>query len=164
MSTQAFFMLHVDDDSNDLLLLEHASRAAGMDYLIQSCNDGETAIAYLSGNGVYADRKLHPLPTLVLLDLKMPRQSGFEVLAWIRNHPYFKKLMVIVFTSSRHQEDVDRAYALGANAYLVKPVGFDRLVEVIKILDAWLKLNEKPTIPPLFSYCPPPAVHGMLPA
>jgi CheY-like chemotaxis protein len=120
------------------------------------------AIEYLSGEGNFANRKLHPLPSLVLLDLKMPRKSGFEVLSWIRNHPKLKRTLIFIFTSSRHQEDIDRAYELGANAFLVKPVGFERLVEELKAVEQWLNLNEKPTLPTVNNSCAPPVPHGML--
>jgi CheY-like chemotaxis protein len=120
------------------------------------------AIEYLSGVGNFANRKLHPMPSLILLDLKMPRKSGFEVLSWVRKNPNLKRLLVFIFTSSRHQEDVDHAYDLGANAFLVKPVGFERLIDELKALELWLSLNEKPSMPPANNSCAPPAPHGML--
>jgi CheY-like chemotaxis protein len=167
MSTASTPILHVDDDQNDLLLLEHACRAANLAYTVKSAADGELAIAYLSGRGAYSNRLAYPLPVLVLLDLKMPRKTGFEVLSWIRTQPALKRILVFIFTSSRHQEDIDKAYELGANAYLVKPVGFERLVEELNALDLWLKLNEKPSLPSLansLSYCLPAIAHGILPA
>ncbi len=165
MTTANFSILHVDDDQNDLILLEHACRAANLSYSVKSAADGDMAIAYLSGRGSYGNRLTHPLPALVLLDLKMPRKSGFEVLTWIRSQPSLKRMLVFIFTSSRHQEDIDKAYELGANAYLVKPVGFERLVDELKALDTWLMLNEKPTLLPTpLSCCLPVAAHGILPA
>ncbi len=146
MKKPEFTILHVDDDPNDLLLLKHACRTASLDFAVESVTDGEAAIAYLSGTEPYSNRQRYPLPSLLLLDLKMPRKTGFEVLSWIREHPRLKRLPVFVFTSSKHQEDVDRAYELGANAYLVKPVGFDRLVEELKALQFWFGLNEKPLL------------------
>ncbi len=164
MTAVKFSILHVDDDQNDLLLLEHACRAANLSYTVKSAPDGDMAIAYLSGRGSYGNRLTNPLPALVLLDLKMPRKSGFEVLTWIRNQPSLKRMLVFIFTSSRHQEDIDKAYELGANAYLVKPVGFERLVEELKALDTWLAMNEKPTLLPApLSCCQPATPHGMLP-
>ncbi len=164
MSTASCSILHVDDDQNDLLLLEHACRAASLNYLIRSATDGEMAIAYLSGKGTYGNRAVHPLPALVLLDLKMPRKTGFEVLSWIRNEPSLRRILVYIFTSSRHQDDIDRAYELGANAYIVKPVGFERLVEELKAVDLWLRLNEKPTLQNSLNSCASVAAHGILPA
>jgi CheY-like chemotaxis protein len=162
MSYSNISILHVDDDPNDLLLLAHACKAASLSCVVTSAADGEMAIEYLSGEGNFANRKLHPLPSLVLLDLKMPRKSGFEVLSWIRHHPKLKRMLVFIFTSSRHQEDVDHAYDLGANAFLVKPVGFERLVDELKALEQWLNLNEKPTLIPANNSCASPVPHGML--
>ncbi len=162
MSTAKKFILHVDDDQNDLLLVEHAFRAANLAYGVKSATDGEMAIAFLSELESLPSLAPNSFPSVVLLDLKMPRKSGFEVLAWIRNQSLFKRMLVFVFTSSRHQEDIDRAYELGANAYLVKPVGFERLVEELRAMDAWLNLNEKPSLKNAFSYCLPPAGHGIL--
>ncbi len=164
MSAASLPILHVDDDQNDLVLLEHACRAAELSYVVKSAADGEMAIAYLSGRGLYADRSEYPLPAVILLDLKMPRKSGFEVLSWIRNQPSLKRILVFIFTSSRHQEDIDPAYELGANAYLVKPVGFERLVEELKAVDLWLHINEKPTLQNAMKCCAGPVAHGILPA
>ena len=107
--------------------------------------NGEDAVAYLAGEGEYADRGRFPLPVLVLLDLKLPRKSGHEVLAWLREQPGLKRLPVAVLTSSRESADVNRAYDLRANSYLVKPVSFENLVEMVRALDvSWLILNEAP--------------------
>jgi CheY-like chemotaxis protein len=144
--TKAWNILHVDDDANDLLLLKHACRTANLNYCVEGANDGEIAISYLSGRDPYANRQQYPVPDLLLLDLKMPRKTGFEVLQWIRDQPSLRRMLVFVFTSSRHQEDIDRAYELGANGYLVKPVGFERLVEELQALNQWLGLNERPTL------------------
>jgi CheY-like chemotaxis protein len=138
-------ILHVDDDSNDVMLLQHACRKAGMDINLLGVSDGDEAIAYLNGRDKFADREQFPLPRLILLDLKMPRLSGFEVLSWMRQDDKLKRLPVVVLTSSSHDADVNRAYDLGANSYLVKPVGFDALVEMVKAIHLyWLTLNERP--------------------
>jgi CheY-like chemotaxis protein len=138
-------VLHVDDDPGDSLLVRQACRKAEVSFQLQSVSDGETAIAYLSGAGIYSDRELYPLPVLVLLDLKMPRMNGFDVLAWIRGHAQFKTLPVVVFTASNQEEDIQRAYVEHANSYLVKPVGIHTLMEMLKMIDAyWLGLNQHP--------------------
>src|SRR5262249_31740660 len=99
-----------------------------------------------SGQEAYSTRSKYPFPTIVLLDLKLPRKSGLEVLAWMRDQPSLKRLPVIMLTSSRHPLDINRAYDLGANSYLVKPVGFDALVEMVRQLDQyWFGMNEKPS-------------------
>jgi CheY-like chemotaxis protein len=140
-------LLHVEDDPNDVLLLQRAFRKANAQVTIQAVTDGDKAVAYLSGADEFAEREKYPLPSVVLLDLKMPRKSGLEVLAWIRNEQKLRRLIVIVFTSSKHDEDVNKAYDLGANSYLVKPVGFDMLVEVAKLIQQyWMERNERPQL------------------
>ena len=140
-------LLHVEDDPNDVLLLQRAFRKANGALTIQADTDGDKAVAYLSGADEFADREKYPLPTVVLLDLKMPRKSGLEVLAWVRGQQNLRRLIVIVFTSSKHDEDVNKAYELGANSYLVKPVGFDMLVDVAKMIQQyWINTNERPQI------------------
>jgi len=138
-------VLHVEDDSNDVLLFQHACSKAGIALQLQAVDDGDQAIAYLRGASKYGDREQYPLPRLVLLDLKMPRVNGFEVLDWMRREEKFRRVPVVVLTSSNHEADVKRAYDAGANSYLVKPVGFDALVELIKAVHYyWLNLNEQP--------------------
>lgn len=145
--TSPFTILHVEDDPNDVLLMQRAFRKAGTNAVVHAVGDGDRAVAYLSGVDEFADREKYPLPNLVLLDLKMPRKSGMEVLAWIRGQPSLKRLVVVVFTSSKHDEDVNKAYDIGANSYMVKPVGFDSLVELCKTLSHyWGALNQKPIL------------------
>lgn len=127
--------------------MQQACRKAEGSFHLHSVPDGETAIAYLNGTGSYSDRESHPLPSLVLLDLKMPRKSGFDVLAWIRSEPSLKHLPVIIFTASNQEEDIKRAYEMGANSYLVKPVGIHTLIEMVKMIDGyWLGLNQNPGV------------------
>jgi CheY-like chemotaxis protein len=136
-------ILHVEDDANDALLFQHACQKAGVGFDLRAVKDGDEAMAYLKGNNGFSDRTLHPLPQLMLLDLKMPRVNGFDLLTWLRNDDYFKRLPVIILTSSNHEGDIKRAYDMGANSYLVKPVGFDALVEVVKtIYSYWFSLAQ----------------------
>jgi CheY-like chemotaxis protein len=138
-------LLHVEDDPNDILLLQRAFRKANAALAIHAVTDGDKAVAYLSGAEEFADREKYPLPTVVLLDLKMPRKSGLEVLQWIRGNQALRRAIVIVFTSSKHDEDVNKAYEIGANSYLVKPVGFDMLVDLAKMIQQyWINTNERP--------------------
>jgi CheY-like chemotaxis protein len=134
MSAKMTTILHVEDDPNDTLLLEHACKKAGVIFDLQAVSDGDQAIAYLRGVNDFSDRNKYPLPKLILLDLKMPRLSGFDVLTWLRSDEAFRGVPVVVLTSSNHDADVKRAYALGAKSYLVKPVGFEALVELVKTL------------------------------
>ena len=146
MSDAPITLLHVEDDPNDVLLLQRACRKAGLSVNVQAASDGDKAVAYLSGADGYSQRDKFPLPQLILLDLKMPRKSGLEVLSWIRSQPELKRIIVSVFTSSKHDEDINKAYEIGANSYLVKPVGFDALVTMMRAIDEyWLKLNERPS-------------------
>ncbi len=139
LSTWALTVLHVDDDPNDTELLRAAARKANVRFLLHNVPDGEQAIAYLSGQSIYADRARYRLPALVLLDLKMPRTTGFEILQWIRSHPELGHLPVVVLSGSQLQDDIRQAYADGANSYLVKPLGFDALVSLVKNIDTgWL--------------------------
>ena len=142
-------ILLVEDDPDDVLLTQRAFRKLGVPTSMQVVGDGEQALAYLMGGGDYADRERFPLPDLMLLDLKLPRRSGFEVLEWLRAQPGLRRLPVVVLTGSRESVDVNRALDLGANSYLVKPVGFDDLLEVVRTLRLyWLGLNERPTMEP----------------
>jgi CheY-like chemotaxis protein len=135
-------ILHVEDDSNDVLLFRHACAKAGVRANVQVVGDGDEAMAYLSGEQDFRDRQAHPLPHLVLLDLKMPRVNGFELLSWMRLDPRFRRVPVVVLTSSAHEADVRRAYEAGANSYLVKPVEFTSLVGLARAVhDYWLRLN-----------------------
>ena len=140
-------VLWVEDDEDDVLLISRAIRKAGLapPALVR---DGREAVGYLSGSGKFADRLAHPFPSIILLDLKLPKMSGFEVLRWIRERPEVCRVPVIMFTSSSEMADVDRAYALGANAYLLKSVDHEDLVEALKRVHAfWLDLNLPPSLP-----------------
>lgn len=146
--TAAHTILLVEDDPNDILLTQRAFRKANLtNASLQIVTDGDTAVAYLSGEGEYADRDRYPVPVVALLDLKLPRRSGHEILAWLRQQPELKRLPVVVLTSSKQNPDINQAYDLGANSYLVKPVGLAALVEIVQSLNLyWLLLNEKPEI------------------
>ena len=147
MSVLIHRILHIEDDPNDVLLLQRAVRRANLPISLSAVSDGDSAVAYLSGEMMFGDRERFPLPDLVLLDLKIPRKSGFEVLAWIRTHPHWKRLPVAVLTSSRHDRDMEQAYDSGANSYLVKPVGFDSLLQMIVLVHAyWFSLNQRPAL------------------
>src|ERR1041384_6191625 len=142
------FILLAEDDPNDVLLLQRAFQKAGLRDSLKVVRDGEQAIEYFSGKGAYSNRERFPRPFLLLLDLKMPGTDGFEVLRWVRAEPDLKRLLVVVLTSSNLQADVDRAYELGANSYLVKPVEFDQMVNMIQRFEAyWAEINRVPTPP-----------------
>jgi len=109
--------------------------------------DGEEAQAYLEGTGKYHRRDEFPLPNLVLLDLKLPGMDGFELLEWIRNHPAFKALRVVVLTSSSNISDIKKAYELGANSFLVKPRDFTRFTAMMGTLESfWIRRSSAPSL------------------
>jgi len=131
--------LHVEDDPNDAEFVENALRQFSASINLRSVRDGVFAKQYMEGRGKYADRESHPLPDVILLDLKMPRLDGFEFLAWLRTQsPAGQRLIpVVMMSSSSIVEDVQRAYALGANSYLVKPVDASKFHECVKTLAAY---------------------------
>ena len=140
-------ILLVEDDPDDVALIERAFRRANLANPVKVARDGEEAVEYLSGAGPHADRTSSPLPVLILLDLKVPRRTGHEVLEWMQAQDGLRRIPVAVLTSSQERRDVDKAYDLGANAYLVKPVDFEELLRMVKSLHLfWLMLNEPPQV------------------
>jgi len=132
-------ILFVDDDPNDMLLVQRALSKAGLSYPLIHKRDGEEAIDYLSGKPPYSDRTKHPLPTLILLDIKMPKMNGFDVLGWLQRQPALVKIPVVILTASVRVEDRSEAEKLGAVGYRTKPVDFGQLVDMIRDVDArWL--------------------------
>jgi CheY-like chemotaxis protein len=141
-------ILLVEDEVNDVFFMKHAFLEIGLTNPMQVATNGWEAINYLSGKDEYADRERFPLPCLVLLDLKLPRVMGLEVLKWIREQSELKTVIVIILSSSQLTPDIEWAYRLGANAYLVKPSTPPELRELatgIKLF--WLKLNHGPPLP-----------------
>lgn len=117
-------VLLVEDDLNDIFLVKRAFKRANIPNPLQVVTDGADAIHYLLGEGKYCDRAQFPLPRLIVMDIKMPRKSGFEVLQWIKRDGILKRIPVVIVSSSEQPDDVNRAYELGANAYMIKPVNF----------------------------------------
>ncbi len=130
MENTIFTVLLVEDDLNDIFLVKRAFKMARIQNPLQVATDGQEAMNYLRGEGKYADRDAFPLPKLVVMDIKMPRRSGFEVLEWVKNNPNrsLRRIPIVIVSSSDNPSDINRAYELGANAYMVKPVNF-RAVE-----------------------------------
>jgi len=125
-------ILHVEDDENDAILFQKACERAGLPVQTYRVNAADEAKAYLTGEGIYADRVQFPLPQIVVLDLKLPRMDGFEFLKWLRHTEVFASLPVLVFTASISREDKSRALAEGASSYFVKPASFDALVKMVE--------------------------------
>lgn len=140
-------LLLVEDSVDDVALIRRAFMALNPSLVLHVASDGEEALAYLAGRDAYADRERHPIPCLVLLDIKLPRRSGNEVLAWIRKQPDLKRLPVVIMTSSRQAANINLAYDLGANSYIVKPLGLAALTEVIRGLNSyWFGINTQPDV------------------
>jgi CheY-like chemotaxis protein len=134
MSATPFNVLLVEDDENDALLLRRAFHRAHLTSLLNVVSDAEQAKAFLEGKAPFNKPDEYPAPSLLLLDLNLPGTSGLQLLEWLRKQPApLKDLPVIILTSSRDTDDIDQAYALGANSYMAKPSGnFDGLVEMVK--------------------------------
>lgn len=147
-------VLVADDDENDIKLLQRAFQKTGINVPITSVCDGEEVIQYLHGDKRFADREAFPIPALLLLDLKMPRTNGFEVLEWLRTQAGLKRLLVVVMTSSDEPQDIDRAYDLGANSYVKKPNDFTDLTRITqKLHDYWMETNLGPNCTPRSARC-----------
>ncbi len=132
-------ILLAEDDENDVFLMGRAFDRAGIPNPLIVVHNGQEAIDYLGGKGKFADRAKHPMPGLLLLDLKMPWMDGFDVLAWLRGQPQFNTLPVVVLTSSKLQADIDKSRDLGVYDYRVKPHTFDDLVRLLDdVRKCWL--------------------------
>jgi len=136
--SDAKVILAVDDDENDVFFLRRAFAKVGLLHTIIHVSDGQKALEYLRGDGVYADRQVNPFPDLLLLDLKMPRTDGFDVLANLRSIPELD-LPVVVFSTSALMVDIQMAKKLGARDYVVKPVDQDEMIKIALTLhERWL--------------------------
>jgi CheY-like chemotaxis protein len=125
MDDNRFTVLLVEDDLNDIFLVKRAFKMARLSDPLQVVTDGQEAINYLMGQGKYADRQSYPLPKLIVMDIKMPRLTGFEVLEWVKGDGgLLRRIPIVIVSSSDNPTDINRAYELGANAYMVKPVNF----------------------------------------
>jgi CheY-like chemotaxis protein len=138
-------VLLIEDDANDVALFQHACKAASVSFSLLPIDDSEKALAYLGGDGEFSDRAAHPFPALVLLDWKMPRMAGCELLKTLRTTPAFRHVPVIAFTASQNIDDINNAYQIGANSYLLKPDKLEELVEMARVIDKyWLGWNKRP--------------------
>jgi CheY-like chemotaxis protein len=135
----------VEDDDNDIALIRRAFAQANVLNPLVVLKNAEEANAYFLGIGAYKNRSEFPLPSLILLDLKLPGMSGLEFLKWLRQQPDFGRTRVVVLTASNLSQDVNTAYQLGANSFLVKPVDFEKFVEISSALKGyWLWLDQAP--------------------
>jgi CheY-like chemotaxis protein len=140
-------VLLIEDNPDDASLMQRAMEKAGLKGGVHIVNNGKQAVEYLKGVAPYDDRKAFPLPELVLLDLQLPEMHGLKVLEWIRAQPQFCSLVVVVLSSSNKASDVQLAYKLGCNSYLLKPATLDFLYQTVGVIAAyWLSLNQWPQL------------------
>ena len=144
MSDRAVVLI-AEDEEDYVLLLRRAFSEAKIPNPLFVVSTGLEMMQYLKGDGKYANRVEYPLPDLLLLDLKLPGFNGLEILGWLRSHPGLSALRVIVLTSSEQMKDINDAYRLGANSFLVKPYDFTDLVSLAQVLQKfWLHLARTP--------------------
>jgi CheY-like chemotaxis protein len=140
-------ILIAEDDQNDVFILKRALRTAGFNNPFHISKDGADVMSYLKGEEPYSDREKHQFPRVLFTDLKMPNVDGFELLQWLKDHEEYSVIPRLVLSSSQQPQDIERAYQLGANSYLVKPATFDDLVKLLRlVLDYW-EMCEKPQWP-----------------
>ena len=141
-------ILIAEDSEDDAFILQHTLKKAGLPNPTHICVDGLDVIDYLQAQGPYADRAKYPFPRMLIVDLKMPRMSGLDLLAWIKKHPRCAIIPCVVFTSSREPSDIVTAYRLGANAFITKPgdlPGLERILRALHHFWNWAELPESPT-------------------
>lgn len=143
-SGQALVVLAAEDDRSDLWFLTEAMGGAGTAVALQAVRDGDEVLRYLLGEGEFGDREKHPLPDVLVLDLKMPRMGGLDVLRWVKENPEYKWLPTIVLSGSVMMDDVRQAYELGASGFFTKPSSFEELKEVVRTLLIYWRRCQRP--------------------
>jgi two-component system response regulator len=138
-------VLIAEDDENDTFMYTHAFQKIGIEQF-RTVRDGQEAIDYLRGQGEFCDRERCPFPNWLMLDLKMPRLDGFDVLEWIKQNPSCKVVPTIIFSSSRQPGDVKRAYDLGVNAFFVKPVRMEEMLKTLALINNFWTIAERPAV------------------
>ena len=134
-------VLLAEDEETDAFILRMAFENAGIVHPLVVLRDGQEAVDYLCGNAPYTDRSVHPLPALLLLDLKMPRMDGFGVLAWLASRQDFKDLPAVVFSSSANDQDISKARQMGARDYFVKPHSLSDYAKIVQMIHSrWLTI------------------------
>jgi CheY-like chemotaxis protein len=144
---EEFPILIAEDDENDAIILERALRKVGFANPFRFCRDGTEVLEYLQAQGRYANRQEFPFPRVLITDLKMPKMGGIEILKWLYHHPECNMIPKIVLTASQQACDIQEAYQWGANSYLVKPGGYERLTEMLKLFFDYWNMCEKPAVP-----------------
>jgi CheY-like chemotaxis protein len=140
-------ILLIEDETSDATLLLRGFEKAQVANPIVHLKDGDQALAYLAGVGQYSDRTKHPLPVLILLDLKLPGMNGLQLLQWLRTQKEIRRIPVVVLTMDDTPTSVNAAYDLGANSYLVKPGNPEEIAKMVQIIQHyWIELNEPPPL------------------
>jgi len=146
MENQPTQILLVEDNPHDLELALHALKKNNISNQIHIARDGVEALDFIFCRGIYADRHLSTYPKVILLDLKLPKVDGLEVLKVLKSDPRTRSIPVVVMTSSREEQDLVRSYALGVNSYIIKPVDFPQFTEAVRQLGLyWMLLNQLPS-------------------
>lgn len=143
-----FPILIAEDDENDVFIVQRALRKAGFNNPFHISRNALEVIKYLQGEEPFGDREKFRFPRLLITDLKMPGGDGFVLLEWLQQHPECSVIPRLVLTASNQEQDIQRAYKLGVNAYFVKPPNFDALVSLLRLVFQYWHLCEKPRLPP----------------
>ena len=145
MRKKPMTLLMADDDEDDRIMIKDALKEANLNNPIEFVENGEELIGYLKQTGKYSDKKKSPRPGLILLDLHMPVKDGFEVLKEIKSDPDLHQIPIIILTTSKDEEDVAITYNLGANSFIIKPVSFKKLVEIVETIGKyWFEIVKLP--------------------
>jgi CheY-like chemotaxis protein len=144
MKPKEFIILIAEDSEDDVVLLRRALEKAEIKNPVQVVPTGEQVIAYMEGKGTYGNRNIYPLPALLILDIKMPKLNGLEVLHWISEHPQFKVVPTIIFTSSNRDHDICKSFELGAHGYFVKPSSLAETENIFRTIRDYWNVSYKP--------------------
>ena len=147
---RGFTILLAEDDETDAMFFRHAvgesARRCRINIDIHVVRDGEEAVAYLSGEGDFGDRQNYPFPHLIVLDLKMPRVTGLDVLRWLFEHPEYRRIPKILLSGSNEERDIESAYQLGANTYFQKPISLEEFRELVHLMVSYWAHTQRPVI------------------
>jgi CheY-like chemotaxis protein len=147
MKLKSLTILHAEDDSNDVILLKRAVKKLGVEHRFLFVGNGEEAIQYLRAEGMYADREKFPFPNMLIIDLKMPKKGGLDILQWLDNHDDCGVIPTIVLTSSAQPDDIKKSYQLSATAYFTKPTSLDEWSELFQAIFNYWKFAHVPEPP-----------------
>ena len=149
---RGFTLLLAEDNQNDVAFFRHAlensARQGQLNINLQIVSHGAEAIDYLNGQGKFANRVLHPFPDIIVLDLKMPRLTGLDVLRWLNEHQEYRRIPKIMLSGSSQECDIDEAYRLGVNTYFQKPVSLDEFRELVHHMVCYWAHTQRPVILP----------------